>query len=307
MKSDKIEITEDYIHSLNKALNYIDDNLDADLSLETIAQAANYSPFHFHRIFKAITDETLNTYITRKRIEKTASILFRRKEIPISEISLKYGFNSNSSFTRAFKKFYGVSPSEFRRLSPSKYSKICKVKSKNGQIEQIFEKYICNVDNHKNWITMNANIEIKEMPKMNLAYITHIGVDGLGDAFEKLMKWARPKGFMDNPNLKMATIYYDSFKVTTPDKVRMSACLLLEEPVETKGEVGITTIQKGKYIVAHMVIGLDEFEKSWSSLFVWMNENGYKKSEQNPFEIYHNNYNEHPQKKCIIDLCIPIE
>lgn len=301
------EVPKDYISRINKVLLYIDENLDTALTLDTIARVAYYSPFHFHRIFKAITGETLNEYITRRRIEKTAAILFRRKEIPISELSLQYGFNSNSSFTRAFKSFYGVSPSEFRKLSPGKYSKICQVKSKNGQEPPIFEEYICNINNHIKWITMNANVEIKEIPKLDLAYITHIGEKDLGATFDTLIKWATPKGLMDHPDLKMATIYHDSYKVTAADKVRMSACIVLNKPVNVNGEVGLTTIEKGKCIVARFEIEVHEFEKSWSSLFVWMNENGYKKAERNPFEIYHNNYNEHPEKKCIVDLYIPIE
>ena len=73
------------------------------------------------------------------------------------------------------------------------------------------------------------------------------------------------------------------------------------------GEVGLTTIEQGKIIVGHFVIEPIEFEKSWDSLFIWMNENGYKKADRYPFEIYRNNMNEHPEKKCIVDLCIPIE
>ena len=125
-------MNEDYIKRINTILVFIDENLDSELSLEIIARVGFYSPFHLHRIFKAITNETLNSYITRKRIEKAASILLHQKNISITELSLQYGFNSNSSFTRTFKKFYGISPSEFRKSKP-KYSKISQVESKNGQ------------------------------------------------------------------------------------------------------------------------------------------------------------------------------
>jgi len=187
---------------------------------------ALFSPFHFHRIFKAITNETLNAYITRLRIEKTASILMRQKEVSISELSLQYGFTSNASFTRAFKKFYGISPTEFRKQSPSKFSKISQTESKNGQENSIFEKYICNINNLKNWIKMNAKIEVKDIPELKLASITQIGVDGIEHAFERLIKWAIPKGLMNNSETKLARIFHDSFKITAPNKVRMSICLL---------------------------------------------------------------------------------
>lgn len=153
---------------------------------------------------------------------------------------------------------------------------------------------------------MNAKIEIKEMPKFELAFITQIGHEGLGNAYAKLMKWAAPKGLLKEDS-KMATIYHDSFKITDPDKVRMSACLILIEKTEVEGEIGLTTLEKGKCIVGHFEIGIHEFEKSWTGLFIWMNENGYKKADRNPFEIYHNNFNEHPEKICIVDFYIPIE
>ncbi|WP_109301252.1 GyrI-like domain-containing protein [Aquimarina sp. AU474] len=301
------EIRNNYSSSINNALKFIDDNLESELSLELISEVAHYSPFHFHRIFKIMTNETLNTYITRKRIEKAASTLFRQKEITISEISLRYGFNSISSFSRAFKKFYSISPSEFRKISPSKYSKICQVESKIGQENTVFEEYICNINNLKNWINMNAKIEIKKIQQLDLAFISHLGEHGLDITFNKLIKWATPHGLMDRPNLKLLTMYHDSYKVTSPDKIRKSVGIVLDEPIHTSGEIGLTTIEQGKYIVGSFEISPQEFEKSWSGLFVWMNENGYKKSEQNPFEIYHNNFNDHPEKKCIVDLYIPIQ
>lgn len=298
---------EDYIKRINNVLLFIDQNLDQELNLETIAKIGNYSPFHLHRIFKAITNETINEYITRKRIEKAASILLRKREITISELSLQYGFNSNSSFTRTFKKFYGISPKEFRQKYPDKFSKIGKMDSKNRQENGIFDQYICNINNHENWIKMKAKIEIKEMPKLDLAYISQIGHNGMQNAYSKLIKWANSKRLLENENLKIVTIYHDSFKITEPEKVRMSACISLKEKVEVDGEIGLTTVERGRFIVGHFEIQINEFEKSWSGLFIWMSENGYKKADRNPYAIYYNDFNEHPEKMSIVDFCIPIE
>ncbi|WP_369753665.1 GyrI-like domain-containing protein [Flavobacterium sp. WC2409] len=298
---------DDYIKRINTIFLFIDENLDQELNLETIAKVGFYSPFHLHRIFKAITNETLNEYITRKRIEKTASILLHKPETTVTTLSLQYGFNSNSSFTRTFKKFYGLSPTAFRKSNPNKYSKISTIESKNGQEKETFEQYICNINNHQNWIKMKAKTEIKEMPQLHLAFITQIGHIGMEKTYDKLIKWATPKGLLQNENLKIVTIYHDSFKITEPEKVRMSACISLNQKVEVSGEIGLTTIEKGKCIVGHFEIALNEFEKSWISLFIWMNENGYKKADRNPYEIYYNNFNEHPEKLSIVDLCIPIE
>ncbi len=299
------KILADYKIRMNNVYQYIDTNLDASLSLNTISEIACFSPFHFHRIFKYIHSETLNEYITRQRIEKSASNLLHTT-LKISEISIAYGFNNNSSFTRAFKKYYGVSPIEFRKQHPNKFSKICQLQSKNGKEYPNREEYICIMNNLKNWTKMNAKIEIKEMPKMSLAYVSSIGAQNIEIAYQKLIRWATPKGLVDK-QAKMVTIYHDSFKITEADKVRTSACIILNKPVETEGEIALTAIEQGKCIISRYEIRMDEFEKSWTGLFVWMNENGYKKANKNPFEIYHNNFNEHPEKKCIVDFCIPIE
>jgi len=299
-------MNDDYIKRINKILAYIDDNLDHDLSLGKLSALAHCSPFHLHRLFKTYTHETINQYITRKRIEKTASLLIHKKGASIGEIALDHGFNSNSSFTRAFKKMYGVSPSEFRKLSPGRYSKIGKIENKNGKIRPTFEDYICNMGHHKNWIERNAKVEIREMPRLELAFLTQIGVSGLHQAFEKLLKWAKPQGLLERPSFKMARVYHDSFKITEPEKVRMSACVLLDGPVDTDGEIGLMALGKAKCIVGQFEIEPMDFERSWTALFVWMNENGFKKADGNPFEIFHNNFREHPENKALVDFHIPV-
>ncbi|MBL0235394.1 MAG: AraC family transcriptional regulator [Saprospiraceae bacterium] len=298
---------EEYMNRINKVLSFIDHNLDADLSLQTIAHIAFYSPFHLHRLFKAITNETLNSYIIRKRIERTAMMLIHNKESSIAEIANKYGFKNDSTFSRTFKKIYGQSPTEFRKSNQGNFSKISKVNSNNGKKSFITEEYLCNIINLKNWIKMNAKIEITEMPKMNLAYVTQIGVNGIENAFQRIIKWATPKELLSKKNTHVCRVFHDSFKVTDADKVRMSIGIITDQEITVDGEVGLTTIEQGKNIVGRFVIEPIEFEKSWDSLFIWMNENGYKKAERYPFEIYRNNMNEHPEKKCIVDLCIPIE
>ncbi len=298
---------EEYIRRINTVLTYIEENLHAELSLQTISNIAFYSPFHVHRLFKAITNETLNAYITRKRIEQTALLLVHHKEYSIGAIADKYGFQNDATFSRTFKKIYGQSPSAFRKSNLNNFSKIGKANSKIGQNNFISEEYLCNIISLKNWIKMNAKIEIKEMPVMNLAYVTQIGMDGLENAFYKIVKWATPKNLLSMPNTNICRLFHDSFRITDADKVRMSIGIRTDQHVAVDGEVGFTKIEQGKNIVGHFIIEPKEFEQSWSSLFIWMNENGYKKADRYPYEIYYNNVNEHPEKKCIVDLIIPIE
>jgi AraC family transcriptional regulator len=153
---------------------------------------------------------------------------------------------------------------------------------------------------------MNAKIEVIELPKMDLAYVSSIGSHNLSKAYETLIQWAAPIGLM-NDETKMVTIYHDSFRGIEATKVRMSACTLLNQPIEAGGEVSRTSLESGKHIVGKCKLQMHEFGNAWSDLFVWMNENGYKNADKDPFGIYYNDYKEHPEKKAIVDLCIPIE
>lgn len=299
-------LSEDHIKSITKALHYIEQHLEHELTLELVANVAYYSPYHFHRIFKQFTNETLNNYIARKRVEKASADLLHRENLPISEVSMKHGFTSNSSFTRAFKKFYGVSPSNFRSLSKGKYSKISRLKSKNGKPITTFEDYVC-AENETNTTLMTSTIEVKPIEDIQTVGITCIGKQHLAPTINRLLEWSGQNGLLRQPDFKIATIFYDSFKITAPENVRMSACLIVEEPVKTDGEVLLTTIKAGTYIIGHYKIGVHEFPITWRNLFKWMNENGYKKRNEPPFEIYHNDFNQHPEQKCVVDMYIPVE
>ena len=126
------EIETDYKNRINRVFEFIDENLDSDLSLHTVAEIAFFSPFHFHRVFSFVTNETLKEYVTRRRIEKSALDLLH-KSITITAIAHNYGFSDISSYSRTFKKYFGVSPTGFIKENPNRHSKIRQLKSKNGQ------------------------------------------------------------------------------------------------------------------------------------------------------------------------------
>ncbi|WP_439130621.1 AraC family transcriptional regulator [Polaribacter sp.] len=290
-----------------KAILYIEENLDKNLNLQCIAQKAYFSPFHFHRLFKAVTQETVHNFINRKRIEKAAAYLIHQKELTSTEISEVVGFSSLSSFSKAFKKFYGISPNQFKKESFKKYSKICKTESKNGQIKIGFEQYICNINNTLHWFKMNSKkTQIKIVPRLDVAYIAHKGkMEAIGSVYHQLVKWATPKGFIHDKT-KMLTIYHDSPKITDPNHLRMSACIVLTDAIEMDDSINFKVLSSTKCIVSRFEITAFQFQEAWESSFAWMAEHGYQKANKDPFEIYHNNADEHPEQKFIVDFCIPI-
>jgi AraC family transcriptional regulator len=300
------KIANENIAKLNIAIDYIEQNLSEKLSLEIIAEKAHFSPFHFHRMFKIIVGETVHAFINRKRIEKAASYLLHQKEKSSTEIAAEVGFSDLSSFSKSFKNFYGISPNQFKKESPNKFSQILEIKSKNGKVIITFEQYICNINKALNWLKMRTNTEVKYIEKLELATISHQGkMEAIAEVYDRLVQWAAPKGLM-NKNTKMLTIYHDSPKITDPNNLRMSACIVLKNPIKVNAEINLKTIQPSKCLVSRLEIAPQEFQQAWESSFAWMAENGYKKANIDPFEIYHNNAAEHPEHKFIVDLCIPI-
>lgn len=98
---------------LIKTFNHIDNHYKDDISLESAALAANLSIPHFCRLFKKNTGKTFNEYLNEYRVKKAEFLLNSSKKL--SEIALESGFESISSFNRAFKKYCHCSPSEFRK------------------------------------------------------------------------------------------------------------------------------------------------------------------------------------------------
>lgn len=298
---------EEYKKRIVKTIQYIDNHIDADLSLEKVSEVSAYSPFHFHRIFKLVTGETLQNYIIRKKIEKSALYLALHKNMEIKSIYWDLGFSNHSVFCKTFKKYYGLAPTEFRRSAPEKFHRILQTQSKNGQVDTVFSQYICNIENLLNWTKMNLKIEVKEMPEMNLASVMSLGMASVEPSFNILIDWAKKKQLFPRENLKMISVYHDSCKITPLDKVRIHACMLLDEKLQQQdGEVFPETLEGGKYIVGSGEVTLDDFEQCWVSLFLWMNENNYTMRRIFPYEIYHSNFKEHPEGKMIVDFCIPV-
>lgn len=298
---------EEHKKRIIKAIQYIDSHLHEDLSLEKIAEVGMYSSFHFHRIFKLITGETLQNYIIRKKIEKSAFYLSVKKDIEIKEIYLELGFSNHSVFCKTFKKHYGIAPSSFRNSAPEYFHRVLQKASKNGQVNTVFSQYICHIDNLLNWTDMNLKVEVKELPEMNLASVMSLGIINVEPSFNVLIEWAKKRQLFPRDNVKMISVYHDSCKVTPLDKVRIHSCMLLDERLKEQNEVVFSeTIEKGKCIVGSGELTLDDFEKCWVSLFLWMNEHHYSMRKAFPFEIYHTNFKEHPEGKMIVDFCIPV-
>ncbi len=304
----------EYRARVNKVMDYIDQHLDQNLDLCTIAEVANFSPFHFHRIFTFMIGESPIDYIQRLRVERAAWKLREDDPLSITEIAFDCGFGSVSLFSRTFKRYFKVTPSQFVKLEKPVYSSNGSVFSKNGQMLRKNMKAVSAeggdlcITELKQYFFMKTNIEVLEMPEMKAIYVRHMGpFNEIGHAYEKLFKWAFPRGLF-TPNVsKSATVIHDDPTVTDIEKVRQSACIIVTEDVKVEGEIGKLSIPGGKYAVGHFELGFTEFEMAWNSMCNWFLESGYQQGDGCTYELYHNDYNTHPEKKHIVDICIPVK
>jgi len=317
-------LRQEYISRINRVLDYIEHNLDQDLSLETLAGVANFSRYHFHRLFKSLMGETLNNFIQRNRVEKAAARLLDNPKTSITEIALDCGFSGSASFARTFKEAFRMSASEWRAGGHLRHSKIRQTKSKYDQLIgkickdfAIDSFYIGDRTQNPIWrIKMNEQeqiqVEVKEMPELNVAYVRHIGpYQGDSELFEslfdKLMKWAGPRGLLRFPETQVLTVYHDDPKITDEGKLRTSACITVPKGTPTDGEISSMAVPGGKFAVASFEIAADEYEAAWDMLMGgWMPESGYQPDDRLCYELNHNDPKEHPEHKHIVDICVPV-
>ena len=319
-------LREEYVSRINRVIDYIENHIDEELSLEVLANVANFSRFHFHRIFGVMVGETLNHFIQRIRVEKAAMQLAANPKKSIIDIAFDCGFSGSAAFSRAFREYFQMSPSQWRSKKSFQESKICKINGKNrqtpGKIRKDFHvslQYNSGENQNLYWrIKMKDNkqqiqVEVKDMPNFHVAYVRHIGpykgdselFEGL---FEKLMKWAGPRGLLRFPETKSFAVYYDDPNVTDEAKLRTDVCITVPEDTAVEGEIGKMTIPGGQFAVAHCELSPDEYEGAWKMLIGgWLPESGYQPDDRLCYELYLNDPKEHPEHKCIVDICVPVK
>ncbi|MBP7051308.1 MAG: AraC family transcriptional regulator [Phycisphaerae bacterium] len=315
----------EYVGRINRVMDYIEANLAGDLSLGALARVANFSAFHFHRVFNAIVGETLNQFIQRRRVEKAAGFLLGSPTKSVTEIALDCGFSGSAAFARAFKRAFGVSASEYRRTGEAGQSKIGKTNGSDGEPNgkgwKDLGSYSYTIDlttGNQLWRyamsnTSEVKIEVKEMPGMPIVYVRHMG-PYKGDPalferlFGKLCGWAGPRGLIRPPQIRFLCIYYDDPDVTEDEKLRVDVAMTVPAETQVDGEVGKNVIPAGKYAVGRFEVLPHEFGQAWSRIMGgWLPQSGYQCDDRPCFELYHNDPKQHPEGRCIVDICVPVK
>lgn len=130
-REESLEVTEMFLKQLvlreegdrheivTKAKRYIDENLEREVSVASLAEEFYVSPNYFSRLFKKVMGEGCNEYIVRKRIEKSKSLL-ESTTIKAGKIAMMVGYNDTNYFSLAFKKHTGMSPTKYREQAQKK-------------------------------------------------------------------------------------------------------------------------------------------------------------------------------------------
>lgn len=168
-----------YLKQVRAGLDYIEVNLEFDLQMSDVANAAGLSQWHFQRIFKALTNETVKVYIRSRRLAKSLDKLLTTRG-RILDIALAAGYESQEAFSRAFKMSFGMTPNEYRKLG-DKFLFLRKV--------EIDEDYLLHI--HQN-VSLQPTI-IRQEPMLLVGLSTQFyGVDSdknnIGDRLPALWK-----------------------------------------------------------------------------------------------------------------------
>lgn len=277
----KPETTDSYHERIGRVLLHIERHLDEPLGLDHLASVACFSPFHFHRVFRGMTGESVKEHVRRLRLERAATRL-RRGDSPVIDLALEAGYETPESFTRAFGSMFGVSPSEYRR-------------GHNGSAPpQPHGKE-----------TPPVEVRIEKLPAMRIAYVRHTGpYDQCGTAWEKLMRWAGPRGLL-GPGMTMLGISHDDPDVTPPEKLRYDAALVVPEGTAAEGEVGVRDIEAGEYAVVTHMGPYSTLNETYTRLCgEWMPSSGREFADTPAIEFYRNDAQNTPPEQLRTDICM---
>lgn len=290
-----------------KVLNYINHNLEGDMSLTTLAGIANYSPFHFQKIFSLSLLESPKQYVMRLRLERAAHHLKNYYDLPIIEIAMGCGFSSPSVFSRAFKNYYGLTAEEFRGMPLDDLSIILEQQKRNK------EKNLFSPKDSDMWINQiidpaeifaNTNIipqpTVKFFDSIKIACIhtTLSHPENIRFAFKRLMQWAIPQDIV-TPDIRYIGIGLDVPFYTSPDKCRYIAGIELKKDVKPYKGIGIFKISEGKYAHFQMAGNLESTMNSLIALnHKYLGDMGYEMAEIKWYEFF----NECPAYKPYADI-----
>lgn len=219
-----------YQQKVNQVIDYISANLHLPLQLDVIADKINVSQRQLLRIMRSALNESLYAYVTRQRIER-AVLYMQTEEMSLTRLSTMVGYDNPQSFSKAFKKQFGLSP-----------------KAYINEFKSRFDGY--DIQSSENRCCLQSKICYFE--GLELVYIRVFGKYGERAPCE--IAWNKLKTFLnDNDALTTETRFiglsFDDPNVTNYKQCRFYACASVKKKIVPTGELGTIRLQQGAYAV----------------------------------------------------------
>ncbi|CAH9050446.1 HTH-type transcriptional activator RhaR [Pseudoalteromonas holothuriae] len=273
-----------YRQRLLTVIDYLYGHLDMDLDVNTLAERANMSAYHFHRIYREFTNETVNTTVRRMRLFKAATLLLHSNLSQI-DIAKQVKYASVEAFNRAFTKHYGETPNQYR-----KHRSATKLESS-----------VFYPTDPKEYNKM-YDVEHINNEGLTLIALSHQGdYMQIGQTFDKLAMLTGSAGLI-NDNARSFGIYYDDPKTVNKDLLRSMACISIENPNSElpNKQLQIIQLPAGKAISVIFKGDYTELDKPYDWLFgQWIPNNQVELEDFPPFEEYLNDVKSTPPSQLL--------
>lgn len=293
------DIPGQYGRRINAVKSYVLKNLEEELPLAKLASIANYSPFHFQRLFTEYTGESPKHFIIRMRLENSARCLIVDRHKSIGEVALDCGFDNPANFSRAFKNYFGISAKELRSLSPKELLSFRRTvgSRKSPELGTFFDsEYDAQYwKNNMNVFTVHLNsiraltldAPMSDMNKIQEAYKRIVQ---LADFHDLLNSDTRFVG------------------IISPLSGLYQAGVTLQSHEEPPANTGISEIQCGKYATYEMKGDTLQTIHSFHAFYeLWLAKSNYRIRHHYNLEILSQNPLTKPYHEIQKEIYIPIE
>ncbi len=273
-----------YDQRFERVTDYIANHLTQEIDLFTLAEVAHLSSYHFHRVYHAISGETIANTVKRLRLEKAVNALVQT-QLSIKEIAKQSGFQSIAVFTRVFKLQYGFPPAQYR-------------------LQGSHLRFVVPEQRR----TLHGEIRLLELPALDGVQRTHHGSYlHIARAFNPLFRWAQSSNTM--PCVTHVIGIYPDDPFSMPEKQLTShACLIFDSPVLIPANLEPIKISGGLHAVLRHQGPYADMRLAYQWLYgEWLPKSGYLVADSPVFEIYLNHPRDTVPRDLMVDICLPIQ
>ncbi|MBX7145784.1 MAG: AraC family transcriptional regulator [Alphaproteobacteria bacterium] len=296
--------TEFYIDRIGRSLDYICQNLNQHISLDKLAEVACFSPFHFHRIFRGLTGETVADLIRRLRLEYAYHLL-TQGHLDVTQTAFEIGYENLESFSRAFKKYFGFNPSHLLahdiKTGPYNFGNYA-VRAEFSPLKLTFEPVIKESP---------MNVTIKEIKSHPIVYIHHVGpYNEVGNVFKQLLPWAGSRGYIKR-DTAIYGFSWDDPSVVPAHQLRYDAAFSInnEKDIKIEPPMKFGTFPGGYWAITRHQGSYTKIGNIFQQMIgSWLPQSPYLIDNERPcLDIYLNSWTNTPEPDLLTDLCIPLQ